>query len=256
MDFEIYAGPLSRYYAHDWMSVLDRAAAETGAVVRDLDDAAPPMSAREVEAAVTTWMAQLSAGLAPRAGEDVGWRDAADGAYASAQAGRVSYTALMAWTAYARYAEPRPYEPPRDLSADPAMTRALNAAEPPALLTQLNCQIWAPGAFSFSVVTRAPGGEVVTLCSTGALAEALSAFNAATWRADADTVAAWARRGPPVSGRLVEVSPGRFEARPAEAANPPVDTPFEHAAQYAFAVMADMTGFAIENDLPMLVIEQ
>ncbi len=253
MELDLYAGPLSRYYAGDWESVLDRAARETGAVYRQTDEPAA-QSMEEIRAGIEAWLNALNNALAPNLYAPIAWNDDPAGDYATAQAGAGPYSALIAWSAYAQYAVDRPYYAPNDLASDPAVSRARASANPPALVRQLNCEIWLPGDFEFSAVIRIPTGEERAACSTGALRAALDEVNGFTWDADAATIAAWRRRGPPIARRLVEVAPGRFEPREAEPPQPAPETQFDHAAQYAFAVMFDLVRFAETHHAPLMVV--
>ncbi len=255
MDLDVYAGPLSRYYLNEWETAIERVVGDSGAFLLEESGGARPSPAlmAEVQASIESWLARVNEGLEPELSEDIAWNDAPDGPYATVQVGIANYSALIAWSAYARYAFDRPYDAPRDLSADPAVQAAMTTAVPPRIITQLNCEIWLPGDFAFSMAVRAPDGDGAALCSTGALREALNEFNQATWRASPDTILAWGERGPPLAGRVIEVEPGRFAPAAPPEVIPPVDSPFEHSAQYAFSVMAQIVSFARENDMPVFL---
>ena len=175
------------------------------------------------------WRSALSDSLGSKIALPLDWDEALEAPYFTGRPGWDGFGSLVLWAAYAEHpALRRPATLPEEWDNDPALMRS-NVAGFRSRYSHLvrNVELWLPSPFEFTFEGEDIDGRRVVVGSTTTLRRQLDDLNAATWKADANTVAGWGR-----------------EPLAAEA-------PLELCARYAFAVLLDLARRAVEHKLPM-----
>ena len=232
MGLDIYVGSLTRYYARDWETVVQKHARETGmplTVLRPNDPEEVITDQNAIRVAVSTWRDNLTAGLGNNIDEPLKWDESADSPYFTDKPAWDCYSSLLLWAAYLEHPDlVRPAGCIEDWNADEAFKRSSSngfQTEYPALLC--NTEIWLPANFTFTFAASDVSGKTINFGSVQALRDELAEINARTWRADSATLAAWRRQG---ADHLA---------------------PLEVGARFAFAIFYDLASAAADHRLVM-----
>jgi len=238
MALHIYVGSLTRYYAGDWETVVQKQAREAGEVPPARSAEAEEDALRDpadIRPIVVEWRQGLAAALKESITDPFDWDHSSDAPYATDQLTRDALWALRLWAAYTEHPElPRPTGPVADPATDPAFLLS-NNPEGTSAYHQIvrDIEIWLPWtfAFTFRAVTAAGGGKV-GLGSVPTLRAQLAELNQKTWRASSEgTLASWRKEAPP---------PG---------------APIEIAAKYAFGVLYPLAALA-EKRRPLVKLDE
>ena len=216
MALHIYVGSLTRYYAGDWETVIQKQAREAGANPASSPDAPSSEAARdairdpgEIRPIVVEWRQGIASALKESITDPFEWDESSDAPYATDQLTREALWALRLWAAYTEHPDlPRPTGPVADAATDPAFLRS-NNPEGTSAYHQIvrDLDLWLPWAFAFTFRAETPaGGGKVGLGSVPTLRAQLAELNQKTWRASSEgTLASW-RKEVPAPGAPVEVA--------------------------------------------------
>ena len=233
MGLDAYVGTLTRYYAREWETVVQRAARESGVSVTiirpegDSEDAVTDPAA--IEEVILGWRDALSASLEKHLTAPLDWTEGMGPPYFTDKPAWDCYSALMVWAAHEEHGDPRlPAVAPEDWTSDATVQRS-QADDFRSRYGQLlnGPELWLPGDFTFTFSAEDATGNGVTIGSVTALSAQLHELNQRTWRANATTIADWRHTG------------ADFGA------------PFEVSARFGFAVFAQLAEAAVEHRLPM-----
>ena len=232
MGLDVYVGSLTRYYARDWETVIQRHARETGMaleVVRANDPEDIVTDQETIRAAVCEWRDRLSAGLGNNIDEPLKWDESAESPYFTDKPAWDCYLSLLVWAAYLEHPDlVRPTGCVADWSNDEAYRRSSAEDFPtqyPALLR--DTEIWLPANFQFTFAATDLAGNEVNFGSVLALRDELAQINARSWHADEATLTAWRRQG---ADHLA---------------------PLEISARFAFSIFYDLANAAADHRLVM-----
>ena len=199
MALDVYVGSLTRYYAGEWENVSERTARERGAQYqhRASRRARPTRARISRKSSRRFWpgassSASRSATASPR--RSTGTRHL-EAPYFTGRPGWDGFGSLVLWAAYAEHpALRRPASLPEEWDNDPALVRS-NVAGFRSRYSHLvrNVELWLPSPFEFTFEGEDVDGRRVVVGSTTTLRRQLEDLNAATWKADAETVAGWGR---------------------------------------------------------------
>jgi hypothetical protein len=232
MALDVYVGSLARYYAGEWESIAEKTARERGAqyqIGRPGGSADRLKDPQRIPSAVLAWRATLSESLGSKIAQPLDWDENLEASYFTGRPGWDGFGSLVLWAAYAEHPALRePATLPEEWDNDPALMRS-NVAGFRSRYSHLvrNVELWLPSPFEFTFEGEDIDGRRVVVGSTTTLRRQLDELNAATWKADANTVAEWSRE-PPVD-----------------------DAPLELCARYAFAVLLGLAQQAVDHKLPM-----
>jgi hypothetical protein len=232
MALDVYVGSLARYYAGEWENIAEKTARERGAqyqIGRPGGSADRLKDPQRIPSSVLAWRATLSESLGSKIAQPLDWDENLEAPYFTGRPGWDGFGSLVLWAAYAEHPALRePATLPEEWDNDPALMRS-NVAGFRSRYSHLvrNVELWLPSPFEFTFEGEDIDGRRVVVGSTTTLRRQLDELNAATWRADANTVAEWSRE-PPVD-----------------------DAPLELCARYAFAVLLGLAQRAVEHKLPM-----
>ena len=232
MGLDVYVGSLTRYYARDWETVVQKHARETGmslTVLRPDEGEAVVTDQNEIRAAVSTWRDNLSTGLGDNIDEPFNWDESNDSPYFTDKPAWDCYSSLLLWAAYLEHPDlVRPVACVEDWTEDEAFKRTSSSdfqTEYPALLS--STEIWLPANFTFTFAAPDVSGKTANFGSVLALRNELAEINARTWRADGTTLAEWQRHG---ADHLA---------------------PLEVGARFAFAIFYNLANAAADHRLVM-----
>lgn len=219
MGLDVYAGPVARYVAGNWLTIVQQAASEQGMRVeivraggpQDGDDAVT--DAGIVAEVVHDWQRALLAAV----GVADGWDDRLDGDYETDKPDWDGYGAVVLLAAYdeqpglapgsvARRGIRRKATPdtaPREFADAPAYKEASRSPERyPTLLGGAEwCLPLSAGPTLFGAST--PNGSEVLMGRVDNLRSELEELNRATLRLSASDLASVRRAGPPDTGAPV-----------------------------------------------------
>jgi hypothetical protein len=231
MGLDVYVGSLTRHYARDWETVVQRLGRETNTrveVIRPEEPADAITDPEEIRTAVLQWRTLLAAALA-RNGVAADWDERAAAPYFTDKPGWDCYASLKLWAAYAEHPDlRRPTALTQDLASDPAYARSTERAYRSSFSQLIgDVEVWLPADFPFTFRGPDPTGRDVDWGSSVALRRQLETLNARTWRATPATITEWRR-----------------EAAASQAS-------LEEGARFAFAVMFELAALAVEHRLVM-----
>jgi len=232
MGLDVYVGSLTRYYARDWETVIQKFARETGMtleVLRPNEEPDAIVDPEIIRSAVRTWRDNLTRGLGNNIAEPLDWDESAGSPYFTDKPAWDCYSSLLLWAAYQEHQDlVRPAACIEDWTTDEAYRRSSGGefqTKCPTLLG--DTEIWLPADFKFIFAAPDVSGNKVNFGSVKTLRDELAHLNARTWRADSTTLAAWRREG---AEHLA---------------------PLEICARFAFAILYDLACAATENRLVM-----
>jgi hypothetical protein len=231
MALDVYVGSLTRYYAGDWESVVDKTARERGrkAEAGQPRAAGAPKNDRErIQASVLAWRQTLDGALAAHLAEPLSWNETSEAPWFTDRPGWDGFGSLVLWAAYAEQSTlRRPAALPKEWDEDAALVRS-NAEGFRSRYSHLvrNVELWLPTTLDFTFEGEDVDGRRIVVGSSTMLGRQLGELNAATWKMDADEIAALTR-------------------------NRPVGTALEACARHAFAVMTGLARHSVEHQLPM-----
>jgi hypothetical protein len=232
MALDVYVGSLARYYAGEWENIAEKASRERGVqyqIGRPGASADRLKDPQRIPPAVLAWRSALSDSLGSKIALPLDWDEALEAPYFTGRPGWDGFGSLVLLAAYAEHPALRqPDTLPEEWDNDPALMRS-NVAGFRSRYSHLvrNVELWLPSPFEFTFEGEDIDGRRVVVGSTTTLRRQLDELNAATWKADANTVAEWSLE-PPAA-----------------------EAPLELCARYAFAVLLDLARRAVEHKLPM-----
>jgi hypothetical protein len=232
MGLDVYVGSLTRYYAGDWETVVQRFGRESGMPVKVIRPNDPEDAIRNPEIirpAVIEWRNNISKHLKHSLPESLDWNEDEGAPYFTDKPTWDCYSSLLIWTAHEEQPQfPKPKEHIEDWSSDPAF-QASNEEGFESRYSQLlgNVELWLPCKFEFTFLADDVAGNEINIGSSIALFSQLRELNKRTWKTDGAISEEWLRQG------------AEHQA------------PLEVGARFAFALFMKLTRASIEHRIPM-----
>ena len=233
MGLDVYAGTLTRYYAADWETMVQRAGRELGREVqieRPGGPASEVTSTAEVVRDVARWRVEAFDGLPAGFADAFSWDEGASLPYLTDKPDWEAFISLLLWAAHTEHPE-LPLAP--GLSEDWQQDAALlaSAADEESAFPHLlwGAEIWLPARLDGPFSWPDPQGHERMFGSSLALLDELRAVNAGSWRADNATVESW-----------------RYEL-------PEVDASIETWARFGYAVLFPLVEFSVVQRVPIIL---
>jgi hypothetical protein len=211
MGLDIYAGTLTRYYSHNWKTVVQQWAEENGySFNRITPDGEPAdneeeMSTAEVQAAVENWRDQiLSAISQPGQPPYAPWLEDNEKPYYTDKPDGDAFGAMLLVAACRTYEEPVPSTVEKDwiFGEHPLVARLASDEERVWSLFR-GATWWLPLSDSFLFQGSLPTDDTAAIATLGGLRKELEKLNQLAWQADEDTILGWAdTEGYPVDGTV------------------------------------------------------
>ena len=212
MGLDIYAGTLTRYYSHNWKTVVQQWAEENGyAFNRITPDGEPAdneeeLSPAEVQAAVENWRDQILAAISqPDQPPYTPWPEDNERPYYTDKPDWDTFGAMLLVAACHTYGESVPPTVEKDwnFGEHPLIARLASDEERVWSLLR-GATWWLPLTDSFLFQGPLPTDDQTMIATLVGLRKELEKLNHLAWQADEDTILGWAdTEGYPVDGTVV-----------------------------------------------------
>ena len=257
MGLDIYAGTLTRYYSHNWKTVVQQWAEENGyAFNRITPDGEPAdneeeLSPAEVQAAVENWRDQiLNAISQPGQPPYAPWPENNVSPYYTDKPDWDAFGAMLLAAACHTYEEPVPPTVEKDWNFGEHPLVARLAADQERVWSLFRGATWwlpLPDAFFFQAPL--PTDDTAAIGTVGGLRKELEKLNQLAWQADEDTILDWAdTEGYPADGT---VGPDGQYSKADISEHTQYDT--QSLAKFAFSMFWRAMRFAEEQQVPILL---
>jgi hypothetical protein len=228
---DVYVGALTRYYAGNWETIVQRYGREAGIPVevarKTPSDAITDVN--EVRTLVLSWRTALSEALQSDISRPLDWNETDDAPYFTDKPTWDCYSSLLVWAAHSEHPTlPIPVRFVEDWTTDLAYQRSADKDFKTAFPQLLrDVEMWLPHDFSFTFRAEDPGGNEVGFGSSIELCRQLEKLNRRTWNATEETLGEWRREG------------AEHKA------------PVETGAKFAFSLMLELAREAVAHRLIM-----
>ena len=257
MGLDIYAGTLTRYYSHNWKTVVQQWAEENGYTFNRITPDGEPadneeeLSPAEVQAAVENWRDQiLTAVSQPDQPPYTPWPEDNGKPYYTDKPDWDAFGSMLLVAACHTYGEPVPLtvEKNWDFMEHPVIAR-LAADEERVWSLFRGTTWWLPLPDAFFFQAPLPTGDTAAIGTVGGLRKELEKLNQLAWQADEGTILSWSEtEGYPVDGTVG--TDGQYSK-----ADIPEHTRYdtESLAKFAFSMFWRAMRFAKEQQVPILL---
>ncbi|MCI8360821.1 MAG: hypothetical protein HFE86_05755 [Clostridiales bacterium] len=257
MGLDIYAGTLTRYYAHNWKTAAQQWAEENGfafhriAPGREDPSEEEELSPAEIQKAVEDWREQILAAVSqPGKAPYTPWPEDNESPYFTDKPDWDALGAMLLTAACHTYREPIPSSVPKgwDFMEHPLIRRLSEDGERVwSLFRGAVCWIPLPDGFLFQ--GPLPTGGQTVIATTAALHMELDQLNAMAWQADEAAILGWSKtEGYPVEG---SVGPDGVFTKADIPEQSQYDT--ESLAKFAFSIFYQAVQFSEEGQTPILL---
>ncbi|MCI8597085.1 MAG: hypothetical protein HFJ10_01385 [Lachnospiraceae bacterium] len=256
MGLDIYAGTLTRYYAHNWKSVTQQWAEANGFSFSRITsqgetaDGEEVLSPAEIQKGMENWQSQMLTAISSQDRPPyTPWKEDNETPYYTDKPDWDAFGALLLYAASRIYQEPLPktVEKNWDFESHPLIQR-MGEDEEKIWSLFIGAIWWLPIEDGFAFNGPCPTEQEITFSTTGALKMELNEINAVGWKADEKTILGWTEtEGYPADmdirdGQLTGVSENEHTC---------YDT--ESLAKFAFSIFWRAVKFAQENQVPILL---
>jgi hypothetical protein len=241
MGLDIYAGTLTRYYSHNWKTVVQQWAEENGYSFNCITpDGEPADNEEEMSPA------EVQPGQPPYAP----WLEDNEKPYYTDKPDWDAFGAMLLVAACRTYEEPVPSTVEKDwiFGEHPLVARLASDEERVWSLLR-GATWWLPLADAFFFQAPLPTDDQAMIATLGGLRKELEKLNQLAWQADEDTILGWAdTEGYPVDGTLGP--DGQYSK-----ADIPEHTQYDtqSLAKFAFSMFWRAMRFAEEQQVPILL---
>lgn len=248
MGLDIYAGTLTRYYAHNWKTATQQWAEANGygfqRIVPDGTEQGETNPAA-IQSGVEGWRDQILAAISQPGAV---WPENNGKSYYTDKPDWDAFGAMLLVAACHVYGEPVPetVEKGWDYLAHPLIQRM---REDPAQGWSLlrGAEWWLPIEDTFLFQAPCPNGARIIMATAGLLRWELEKLNELAWQADEAAILAWSRtEGYPMDGQIDGA--GRLAMGETHQV---YDT--QSLAKFAFSIFWQALNFARENRVPILM---
>ena len=257
MGLDIYAGTLTRYYSHNWKTVVQQWAEENGYTFNRITPDGEPaddeeeLSPAEVQAAVENWRDQILAAISqPGQLPCTPWPEDNEKPYYTDKPDWDAFGAMLLVAACHTYDEPVPPTVEKDwnFGEHPLVARLASDEERVWSLFR-GATWWPPLEAPLLFKAPLPTDDPALIATLGGLRKELEKLNQLAWQADEDTILDWAdTEGYPVDGT---VGPNGQYSKADIPEHTQYDT--ESLAKFAFSMFCRAMRFAEEQQVPILL---
>ena len=196
MGLDIYSGTLTRYYARNWKTSVQKWAEENGMkfnIVRadtSEGEAVPP---EEILSDVTSWRDSMIEALSKELSGRPHWAEDIDTTpYFTEKPDWDAVEALTLYTVCMALGEPVPETVPKNFDVYERPVYKRYAQQQSSMISLWNGGgWWLPFAESFAFKGYLPTGHEVVLATVGMLKNELMQINSLEWNADEQTILGW-----------------------------------------------------------------
>jgi hypothetical protein len=234
MGQDLYVGSLTRYYAHQWETPIQRFARENGTQYSRIGPGADadrgitdPAQVRDV---VGRWMAEVSNALSSWLPGPLEWDESIESPYCAEQLPFITLDALRLTAACHEHPElPKPVELPADCWAHEALKRSTDDEFDSEFAQLFAPTFWLPIDVDGTFQGQSPSSAVCTFGSSIALAQQLKLLNDAVFKGTKEDFQRWRSEDDGKSDTL------------------------DYQAKWGLALLLDLSAMSIEKRLPMIL---
>ena len=257
MGLDIYAGTLTRYYAHNWKTVVQQWSEEHGFAFHKITPEGEQvtdeteLTPAEIQKIMERWRDQILTSITqPGQAPYTPWPEDNEKPYYTDKPDWDALGAMLLVAACGTYGEPisPTVEKNWDFSEHPAIDRLAKDQE---LIWSLfrGATWWLPLSDPFLVQGPLPTGDTAIIGTVGGLRQELERLNELAWQADEETILGWeTTEGYPTDGTID--SNGKITK-----ADMPAHTQYDtqSLAKFAFSLFWQAMRFAEEQQVPILL---
>lgn len=257
MGLDIYAGTLTRYYSHNWKTVVQQWAEENGFTFNRITPDGEPvddgeeLSPTEVQHAMENWRTQILAAISPLGQPPYApWPEDNEKPYHTDKPDWDAFGAMLLVAACHTYDVPVPptVEKGWNFMEHPAIAR-ITADEERVWSLFRGATWWLPLIDSFLFQAPLPTDDTATIGTVGGLRKELGKINQMAWQADENTILSWTEtEGYPVDGT---VGPNGQYSKADIPEHTQYDT--QSLAKFAFSMFWQAMRFAEKQQVPVLL---
>ena len=198
MGLDIYSGTLTRYYARNWKTSVQRWGEENGMqvnIVRAHEQEGEAVPPEEILADVTAWRDQLVSALSQELSQPPLWNeDIGTTPYYTEKPDWDAVGALTLYTVCRALDKPVPETVDKSFDVWETPEYKAYAGQQTSMISLFSGEgWWLPIADSFAFKGYLPTGREVVFATVGMLKNELLQINALEWNADEETVIGWSR---------------------------------------------------------------
>ncbi len=256
MGLDLYAGPLTRYYAHNWKTAAQQMAEANGwsyhrITPQGTDERAEEVGADQIQADVEQWRDALLEAISPKDGApDEPWPESNEKPYYTDKPDWDAFGALLLYTAAEVQREPFPLQVEKnwDFTAYPLMQQMLEDTERVRSWSLLlGATWWLPIDRPLYFKAPNPAGSDTLIATTGLLRMELEHINALGWQADEETIRSW------TESEGYPADTGTDASDPAGDMQEHTTYDTESLAKYAFSILWRAVEFSQREQVPVLL---
>lgn len=257
MGLDIYAGTLTRYYAHNWKTTVQQWAEENGytfqTITPDGESAADEeeISPAEVQEIVENWRNQILTAISGSGQETyTPWPEDNEKPYYTDKPDWDAFGAMLLVAACHTYNEPVPpvVEKGWDFMEHPVIAR-LSQDQQRVWSLFRGAVWWIPLSDSFLFQAPLPTNDTAVIGTVGGLRKELENLNQLAWQADENTILSWSEtEGYPVDGT---VEPDGQYSKSDIPEHTQYDT--QSLAKFAFSIFWQAMRFAQGQRVPVVL---
>lgn len=257
MGLDIYAGTLTRYYAHNWKTVVQQWAEENGYAFQKITPEGQDVTEEEtlspvqIQEIVENWRDQILTAISQSMQKTyIPWTENNEKPYYTDKPDWDAFGAMLLVAACHTYKESIPPTVNKgwDYMENPVVCRLMHDGE--RVWSLFRGAVWwlpLPDAFLFQAPL--PTDNTAMIGTTGGLRKELERLNQLAWQADEDTILKWSEtEGYPTDG-IVD-SQGNYSKMDIPE-NTQYDT--ESLAKFSFSMFWQAMRFGEENQVPVLL---
>ena len=262
MGLDIYAGTLTRYYAHNWKTAVQQWAEANGYDCTIMRPAAAEaeeeekLSADEIREVVETWRDDLLGALSQYSEEPYEpWPEDEEKPYFTDKPDWDAYNTLRLYAFHALLDKPLPEKFPRRGACEDFISMSEEEKEKAEGLSLCGgAEWWLPLKEQFTFSADTPAGNEAAFGTAGMLAAELKYINDKVWQAGEEEILKWnGTEGYKAEALFTEK--GEFAPVPKnEREGEDYDAEeLESLAKFAFSIFYQAAKFSLENRVPVLM---
>ena len=254
MGMDLYAGTLTRYYAHNWKTEAQLWAEENGFGYQKIGPDSEPgeeMSSEEIRQAVEKWRDNLLSAIREHGSRIGSWPEDNEHPYLTNKPDWPAFEALLLYAACKCLGEPLPEKFGKEAQFEDFEISERAYKDPKLQWSLFNGAIcWLPLEAGFVITAEMPAGNEAVISTTWCLLKELEKINSYDWNADEATINRWYDEDgyETQDSTLTKLTDNVSMIEPESGY---YDT--ESLARFAFARFYRAVQFAQENRVPVLM---
>lgn len=250
MGLDVYVGPLTRYYSHNWKTVTQQCAEANGMGYERFqanESGEDDLPVEQIIEIVSRWRDSALEAVKSAVGEVAPWPENNEAVYFTDKPDWLGFGALLLYAAGKIYGESYPATVGKDwdIWQEPLIQRAQQDEQLSWSLFK-NADWWLPIEVPLLFRGETPAGDMITISTAGALMLELLRINELGWKADEEAVLSWTKtEGYPQDGTVRD---GKLEMGQAYTEYSTVSL-----ARFAYSILWQAVKFSLQHQAPILL---